>query len=96
MARFEEPNENQLQEWAVWLSTRPAAIQKVAKEYGPWTVYRIKSTGDLVRLYSYGEVSDGSVTLTVHIPKEWNPGRIALHNSVFGLKPEDLEECELP
>lgn len=55
-------------------------------------LFRMKSTGQLVRSYSFGE-KDGRVTMTVRVHPEDNPGRaMTFVAEVFGIDPDDLEE----
>jgi len=50
----------------------------------------MKTTGSRVTLYSYSE----NGTLTVNVTGEYNA--VIFDRQVFGIKPEDLEECDLP
>ncbi len=92
MARFYEPTPEQESEWKQWVSERPDDIREVAERFDPWSLYRLKSSGHRVTLYS---ISEGSpVTVTVNVLKEFN--EIMFERQVFGINPDDLEPCELP
>ena len=94
MAEFFEPTKEQKIEWGKWVSDRPDDVRRVAERFNPWTLYRMKSTGQRVSVYSYGEQEDGETTLTVNITGDYN--RVAFNRQVFGINPNDLEECDLP
>lgn len=89
MANITEPTETMLKEWNDWVATRPVFIQEMAKKYLPWKLYRMKSTGQRVTPLSFFE--DG--TLCVSITGEYNA--LFMDREVFGIKADDLEECEL-
>ena len=90
MANIYDPTEEQLAQWEAWVRSRPASIQENARKFVPWKLYRLTPSGSRVVLYSYAE--DG--TMTVAVLGKWNA--LAFERSVFGVKPEMLEECELP
>ncbi len=73
-----------------WLSGRPGVIQDLGRRFRPNRLYKMASTGHRVYPLSYSE--DG--TLTVAVTGEYN--LLAFGREVFGIKPEDLEECDLP
>ena len=83
--------EHLTEEWGKWVSTRPEVIQKLCTEFPPDRYYLLKSTDQIISIYSYLE--DG--TLTVDISNEQNP-HIIMNRQVFGIKPEDLEEIKQP
>jgi hypothetical protein len=89
-----EPSTEQKAEWAEWLSTRPEQIKKLAERFNPWTLYRMKSTGHRVTLESFDEEHNGTVSMTVAVTGQFN--QVAFDRCVFGVKVEDLEECDLP
>jgi hypothetical protein len=94
MANILEPTPELEAQWAKWVSTRPPNVRAVAERLNPWTLYRMKSTGHRVTVYSFGEEKDGTVTLTVEITGQYNA---LIHDRrVFGIDPADLEPCELP
>lgn len=73
-----------------WLSTRPEIITELVVKIPPGRLYLLKTSNHRVFPYSYSE--DG--TLTVVVSGEYNA--VAFERRVFGIKPEDLEECDLP
>jgi hypothetical protein len=77
-----------------WLSTKPRAIKDMAAKLPPDRLYKLKDGGHRVTLYSYDENKDGSVSMTVLVTGEFNC--VTFDRKVFGINPEDLEECDLP
>lgn len=94
MARWAEPEHGDEQAYLAWVATRPDVVRAVAERFRPWELYRLKSTGHRVYPLSFGEAEDGTVTLTVAVTGEFN--LITFDRQVFGIKPDDLEPCELP
>jgi hypothetical protein len=97
MANVMDPTPEQQQDWDVWVSERPTAVRETLQRYDlkPWTLYRLKSTGHRVTLYSVDEPEDGSApTLKVDVSVRFNV--LAFARRVFGVSPDDLEECDLP
>ena len=97
MARVHDPTPEQRAAWDQWVRERPAAIRELIAKYkfDPWTLYRLKTSGHRVTLASFDEPIDGSPpTLRVNVSGEFNA--VAFERSVFGIKAEDLEECDLP
>lgn len=97
MARWIEWTESQEAAWSKWVAERPQVIQDMVEKYKLRydTLYRLKTTGQRVILYSLAE----SGTVTVNILYEYNPERLSLAFGglqVFGIDPADLEECDLP
>ncbi len=76
--------------WNRWVKSRPVVVREICRRLPPDRLYRMKSTGQRVTLYSYSE--EGSVT--VNITGEYNA--IVFDRQVFGIDPNDLEECDLP
>lgn len=76
--------------WQEWVSGRPESVQRVCAKLPPDRLYMLKTNGHRVTIESYSE--DG--TMTVNVTGEYN--RVIFDRSVFGIKPEDLEECDLP
>lgn len=76
--------------WAEWIKSRPPVIQAMCEKLWPNRLYRLKTTNQRVTLYSYSE----NGTVTVNITGEYNLTDFDTH--VFGINPEDLEECDLP
>lgn len=77
-------------EWHDWVATRPQVIQDMATKLPHNLLYRIKSTGQRVCIVSYNEGG----TVRVVVSGKYN--LVPFETSVFGIYPEDLEECELP
>jgi len=94
MARIYEPTKGQLRAWAKWVRERPASVREVAQRFNPWTLYRVKSTGQRVVISSFQETKDGAVTITVEVSGQYNA--VMFDREVFGYGPDDLEECDLP
>lgn len=83
---------NQMDEAAFeeWVASRPAAIQAMIRRHPPGRLYLLKTTGQRVLIHSYLE--DGTVKVDVNA--EFNA--TVLPRRVFGISPDDLEECDLP
>ena len=92
-----EPTDTERGEWEAWVLTRPRTVRDVIEKHGfaPWKLYRLKTSNHRVTIYSFAEPLDGSApTLKVHVTGEFNT--VAFERTVFGIKPEDLVECDLP
>lgn len=76
--------------WAEWVASRPPVVQELCKRLPPDRLYLLKSSGHRVTLISYNE--DG--TVKVAVTGQFNA--LTFERQVFGIKPEDLEECDLP
>lgn len=87
MAKISELNQ---EAWGEWVASRPPIVKAVCEKLPPDRLYRMKSTGSRVTLYSYSE--DG--TVTVDITGQYNAHM--MDRQVFGIDPNDLEECDLP
>jgi hypothetical protein len=94
MAGIYDPTPGQRAAWDGWVASRPACVRRVAERFNPWSLYRLRTTGQKVMLLSFSEEEDGRVTLTVNVTSEFN--RVAFERRVFGIDPDDLEPCELP
>lgn len=95
MAKWVIWKEEQKKGWYDWITSRPQEIQDMAEKYNLLgdELYRLKTTGQRVYLYSLSE--DGTVTVVV-LP-EYNPERFMIAGKrVFGINPADLEPCDLP
>lgn len=97
MAESFEPTVEQRAGWDDWVAERPDNVRVVAERFNPWTLYRIKDTDQRVRTISFGEgrENNGKVTLTVEVLAEFNL-LVPIGFQVFGLDPDDLDECDLP
>jgi hypothetical protein len=76
--------------WAEWVATRPECVRVLCEKLPPDRLYRMKSTGQRVTLHSYSENN----TVTVDISGEYN--FLTFDRQVFGIDPDDLEECDIP
>lgn len=72
------------------MASRPPVIQELCRKVPAGNLYRLKDAGQRVTIYSYQE--DG--TVVVAVLGKYN--LVAFERRVFGIKPEDLEECEFP
>lgn len=91
MADIGSPN---IAAWREWVAECPPSVQKVCERIVPWKLYRMKSTGHRVTVYSYDENMDGTITLKVDVTGTYN--LVAFERRVFGVAPESIEECDLP
>lgn len=94
MARIYEPTKEQAGAWKEWVSARPDVVRAVAERLDPWSLYRMKSTGNRVgnRVTLYSISEDG--TVTVDVTAEYN--FLSFERRVFGVLPDDLEPCDVP
>ena len=90
MARHIELTPEQTREWNEWLAGRPECIRQLVAKYPPELLYRDKSTGKRVCIYSYNE--DG--TVSVIVSSEYN--LVPMTRIVFEVDPAGLEECDFP
>lgn len=86
MAKVNELTED----WYEWVASRPPVVKALCEKYPPNILFRLKSTGQRCTVYSYNEAG----TLTVSVTGQYN--LIDFSRNVFGIAPEDLEECDLP
>lgn len=75
--------------WREWVATRPPSVQALCERFPPDRLYRIKD-GHRVTVLAYGEDD----TIRVHVSGQYN--FVTFDRQVFGIKPEDLTECDLP
>jgi hypothetical protein len=85
-----EFTEEQQTLWNEWIATRPACVRNMCEKLPANRLYLLKTTGQKVTIYSYSE----NETVTVDVMEEYNPG-VLLERRVFGINPDDLEECDL-
>ncbi len=90
MSNWQTWTDEQHQAWAKWLDERPPKVRALAKQFPPYKLFRLKDTHQRVYPSSYNE--DG--TLCVVVDARFN--FVMFERNVFGIKPEDLQECELP
>lgn len=76
--------------FAKWKATRPPVIQKMIESHPPDRLYRLDSTGHRVTLHSYSEGG----TVTVNVLGKYN--LLTMERRVFGIRIEELSECDLP
>jgi hypothetical protein len=76
--------------WKAWVAARPERVRELCKKYPPNRLYLLKSSGHRVFIYSYSE--DG--TVSVCVTGKFN--FVTFERRVFGISPQDLEECDLP
>jgi hypothetical protein len=92
---YGEPTAEQEAGWAAWVASRPPVVRAVAERFFPWKLYRLKSSGHRVTIHSFDEPEgETPVTLKVIVSGEFN--LVAFERTVFGIAPDDLEECDLP
>lgn len=94
--RVKTPTPEEEQWWKEWLADpERALIREAASRLDPWTLYRLKTTGQRVFLISFNDPPPGGkVTCKVGVSGEFN--LISHERAVFGIDPDDLEECDLP
>lgn len=90
MAKIIEWTDEQQNGWGEWVASQPEIIQDLCRRFPPCNLYRLRYTNQKVTIVSYCE--DG--TLIVNVSGEYNA--IMFDQEVFGIKPDDLEECDLP
>lgn len=92
-----QPTAEQIRAWENWIVECPESIRAtiVRLRIDPWTLYRLKTTGQRVFILSFFESDTGDkVMCRVAVTGEFN--LLTFERSVFGIDPEDLEECDLP
>ena len=94
MARWKEPTEHNIRGYTEWIATRPEAVQAVARRFDPWTLYRMKSTGQRVCVIGFDEMEAGGVCVRVEVSGDFN--FVTHERQVYGIDPDDLVECDLP
>jgi hypothetical protein len=92
VANIIEPSEQLQADYEAWVESGDMApeIKAIALRMPPWKIFRMKSDGHRVTLIGFN--NDG--TVTVNISGKFN--LIIFERNVFGIDPDDLEECELP
>ena len=87
MAKFTEINQAA---WEAWVAGRPPVVQELCQRFPVDRLYRLKPTGQRVTIAAFSEGG----TLTVDVTGQFNA--VAFDRQVFGINPQDLEECDLP
>lgn len=80
-------------EWDDWLAEPDqASVRALGHRFPPWTVWRLKPTGQIVVVASFYE----DQTLNVYVePRLTDPLKIS-DIFVFGINPDDLEPFDAP
>jgi hypothetical protein len=89
-----EPTSEELKIYEIWLETLSINEREVMKKYKVWKLYKLKSTNQKITIYSVYLNDNDEVKLTVIVSSKYN--LISFERQVFGIDPEDLEECDLP
>lgn len=83
-----------------WYQSRPAIVQSAIRRYPPHLTYRLETTGQHVRIYSYDEGPDGSCeTCTVTVlsdPRGPVSNAMTVGCNVFGIPLSDLTPLPTP
>jgi hypothetical protein len=90
MAKWIEWSEEQKKVWDEWVNSRPDVVKELCLKFPADRLYRIKDSGDRGTIHSYDE--DGTMTLII----DGTYSQVIFPKNVFGLNPEDIEECDLP
>jgi len=73
MANIYEPSEEYQRAIETWVAGRPETVRRVAERFKPWKLYRMRSTGHRVTVYSFLEHDDGSpVGISVEVLGDYN------------------------
>lgn len=92
--RWTEPTEENVKAYREWVAERPPQVKAIAERFDPWTLYWLKSPGQRVTVLGFDEMNDGRVCVRVNVSGRFNA--LAFERQVFGVDPDDLEECDLP
>ncbi len=76
--------------WETWVLERPPLVADLARRFPPNVLFWLDPPGQRVTIVSYNEGG----TLTVNVTGQFN--LVTFDRQVFGIKPEDLTECDLP
>jgi hypothetical protein len=93
MAQLEDLSPEQQAELNEWAESCPPVIQELLTRVKPNRLYLNKPTQQ--RGYAVAWNENGTVTLAF-IGKYNGPDVLDFDRNVFGLTPEELEECDLP
>jgi hypothetical protein len=81
---------------SAWYKALSEKVRARVDAYPPTKRYRMKATGRIVTLVSYGEDTNGDCnTVTVEVSREDNPG-ILFEREVFGVEFDELEVVTTP
>lgn len=93
MANIYEPDETIMRGYNNLLEELSVNEREIMEKYPPWKLYRLKSSGHMVEIIAIGTYEDG-VKFRVDISGKYNC--VMFERQVFGIDPNDLEECDLP
>lgn len=97
MAIWNVFTEKQEEAWQQWVNEIPEPIKELCKLYPPNKLFELKTTGQKVYVVQYDEsLENNEHTLTVGIDVVFNKGKMFFDRNVFGIKANDLVECDLP
>jgi len=89
------PTEAHMLEWGAWVAERPKIVQRVARKFQPWKLYRLTTTNHNVTLAVFDKEDDNSITMRVNVLAEFN-NNLLHERCVFGIDPDNLVECDVP
>jgi hypothetical protein len=93
MAKWYEPTDEARKSYEEWCAERPPEIAELARKFPPWNLYRLGK--NRVYLIGFSESKDGTPhTCMVQVSAKFN--YCAFERNVFGIKPEELVECDPP
>lgn len=85
MPTWNDPTDEQRDAWREWLADRPPSVRAVAERFDPWTVYRLKTTGQACQIQAFDE----SGTVRAYCQ---HPGLGGISGvGVAGIDPDDFE-----
>ena len=83
---------------STWFKERPEHVKLAILEYPPTHKYKLTTTGQIVRMYSWTETEkDGKMVCEkcqILVLEEDNPGRSDINRRVFGIPLEELEQLD--
>jgi hypothetical protein len=81
-------------EWNDKVKAHPKHVRDVASKLDPWKLYRLRSTGQRVIIIGFNESENKEITVRVWVNAKYNTS--PFERNVFGIDPNDIEECDLP
>jgi hypothetical protein len=75
--------------WEEWKAVRPADMRAVCDRFDPWSVYEMKSTGQLCQIVSFFE-SDATSPVSLGVYAEHRDLGAVTGVTVVGVDPDDL------
>lgn len=93
-----DPTPEEASDWTQWVASRPPRVRDAidSKSFAPWKLYRLKSSGHRVLIHSFDEPEDDTLPVTARVDVLGRFNAVLMERRVFGVLPEDLEECDLP